>query len=112
MNAMSSNSKTTVGFHTALCNDFHLIPEHAEQLASYYVLHWTLEHTIRVIQKDSYGQILHNGVRYVPIFKAGCLEGLAGDRILRISFRESTLYQKASANIPNYVLIKPLGSKE
>lgn len=91
------------GMHTALVNDFHLETKYAEELRSYYVLHWELGHLLRIIQRNKDNTVLHNGITYIPIFQ---FHPTWDDRTtLRMSFRE-TLFDKD----PNYVLIKKLGS--
>lgn len=93
-----------MNFHTALVNDFHLETIYAEQLKSYYVLHWRGDYLRSYLHMHN-GYIEHNGVVYVPIFKDNALGTPTFAQIVRLSFRETV-----DPNDPNYVLIKKLGT--
>lgn len=90
--------------HAALVNDFHLPPGFAEQLQSYYVLHWEVRYVKRVLTLND-DVIPHNGVAYIPIFQITDWINLQPRDVLIISFRETV-----DPNDPNYVLIKKLGT--
>lgn len=94
-----------MNFHTALVNDFYLPTDFAEQLESYYILHWEVQYVRKMLIKEK-DIIVHREVSYTPIFEIVDWQSLHPRDVLKLSFRKP-YYEDA---IPNYVLIKKLGT--
>lgn len=78
--------------YVELLNSFSLSPRSRTllDLKSYYVLHWQFSHLLKQLKDD--GQLEHNGVLYVPVWKnRGTVTGIHIEDMnkqMMLSFRE------------------------